>query len=121
MKFETYYKKSLRHISKENLSQLGYNYELALYNHFVNSLIPEVSQHFIKSWRWNIQQNALKDKYCGKIHIKQLLTQIFDSLQLQLENNTSNIVSPLENDVLDQFKHLNEVTYDELAQEEGIL
>jgi len=55
MKFETHYKKSLANIKKHSFES-EYRYELALYNHFVESLIPITAQQFIKSWRWNVRE-----------------------------------------------------------------
>jgi len=114
MKFETYYKKARNYISQQTFKS-EYSYELALYNHFVELLIPDSDQNFIKSWRWNIQQNALKSKHDGKTHIKQLLNQVFDAFQTANESNTGNY---LENEVLNQFYYLDMVTCDELMLEE---
>lgn len=114
MKFETYYNKARNYISQQTFKS-EYGYELALYNHFVELLIPETDQSFIKSWRWNIQQNALQSKHNGKTHIKQLLNQIFDAFQLAHESNTD---ASLESEVLKQFNYLDVVTCNELMLEE---
>ena len=114
MKFETYYRKARNHISKQNFKST-HSYELALYNHFVELFIPDTDQHFIKSWRWNIQKNALQSKHDGKTHIKQLLNQVFDAFQLANESNTD---TSLENEVLKQFNYLDVVTCDALMHEE---
>lgn len=114
MKFETYYKKARNYISQQTFKS-EYSYELALYNHFVELLIPDSDQYFIKSWRWNIQQNALQSKHNGKTHIKQLLNQVFDAFQLPNESNTD---TSIENEVLKQFNYLDVVTCDELMLEE---
>lgn len=114
MKFETYYKNARDHISKQTFKS-EYYYELALYNHFVELFIPDTDQHFIKSWRWNIQQNALQSKHDGKTHIKQLLNQVFDAFQLAYDSNTD---TSLESEVLKQFNYLDVVACDELMLEE---
>jgi len=114
MKFETYYKNARNNISQQTFKS-EYSYELALYNHFVDLFIPNEDQDFTKSWRWNIQQNALQSKHDGKTHIKQLLNQVFDAFQLA---NESNIDTSLENEVLKQFNYLDVVTCDELMLEE---
>lgn len=109
MKFETHYRKSLANIEKHSFES-KYSYELALYNHFVESLIPVIAQQFIKSWRSNVRENAFKSKYDGRMHIKQLLTQVFESNQL------GNAVNDLEKAVEEQFIYLDSITNYELSQ-----
>jgi hypothetical protein len=109
MKFETHYKKSLANINKHSFES-EYRYELALYNHFVESLIPITAQQFIKSWRWKVRENAIRSKYDGRIHIKQLLTQVFES------NLLGNTVNDLEKAVEEQFIYLDSITSEELSQ-----
>lgn len=115
MKFETHYKKSINNISKQ-FFESEYGYEIALFNHFIDSLIPTTDQNFIKLWRLNIKQNALQSKHDRKVHIKQLLIQVFDSIQRS--NETDNEFSALENNVMEQFDYLNIITCDELDKKE---
>jgi hypothetical protein len=76
MKFETIYKNTKSKIQRELFSD-DYSFELFFYNEFSQSLTTNES--FIKSWRWNVQQNAGMSVHEGRVHIKTMLRQVFDA------------------------------------------
>ena len=77
MKFNTYYEKA-RNKVKNNAG--NHYYELELYNNFINEFADQDKDElFIKSWRWNIQQNSIQAKEHGQKHIKTLLKEVFDA------------------------------------------
>ena len=76
MKFETIYKNTKSRIKRESFKD-DYSFELSFYNEFSQSLTTNES--FIKSWRWNVQQNAGMSVHEGRVHIKTMLRQVFDA------------------------------------------
>jgi len=76
MKFETIYKNTKSKIQRELFSD-DYSFELFFYNEFSKNLTN--NETFIKSWRWNIQQNSNMSVHEGREHIKTMLKQVFSA------------------------------------------
>lgn len=74
MKFETIYKNTKSRIKRESFKD-DCSFELSFYNEFSQSLTTNES--FIKSWRWNVQQNSGMSVHEGRVHIKTMLRQVF--------------------------------------------
>lgn len=74
MKFETFYRKSIKEVRKDDFS-CKYSYELALYNNFILRLTD--NDYLIKSYRHSVIQNALQTIETGREHIKMVLREIY--------------------------------------------
>ncbi len=84
MKFNTCYEKAREKININDYSDI-HNYESELYEYFITEFADwNNDEFFIKSWRWNIQQNAIQAKGHGKKHIKTQLKEVFDAYYCEI-------------------------------------